>query len=63
MGLFWDLMQQNQISEQRDRSASLESRVESLENELRETKELLRAVIERLERYVKADLNQDGKIG
>jgi len=63
MGLFWDLMQQNQISEQRDRSASLQSRVESLEHELRETKELLRAVIERLERYVKADLNQDGKIG
>jgi hypothetical protein len=63
MGLFWDLMQQSEISEQRDRSASLQTRVEGLETELRHTKELLRTVIERLEKHVKADLDADGKVG
>ena len=35
MGLFWDLIQQSQISEQRDSTASLEQRVKVIEAELR----------------------------
>jgi hypothetical protein len=63
MGLFWDLYQQSQISSQSDRSASLEQRVERLEADLRRSQQLLRAVIERLEKRIGADLDGDGRIG
>ncbi len=63
MGLFWDLIQQSQISEQRDRASSLESRVSSLESDLRETRQLLHRLLERLERRFGEDIDQDGKIG
>jgi hypothetical protein len=63
MGLFWDLMQQDAINEQKDRSATLEGRVTALEADLHRTRELLRALIERLEKHVGADLNSDGKVG
>ena len=35
MGLFWDLIQQSQIEDQKDRASTLEDRVAYLENELR----------------------------
>jgi hypothetical protein len=63
MGLFWDLYQQGQISEQVERTGSLESRVQALERELRRTRELLQEALLRLERHVGQDLNDDGKIG
>jgi hypothetical protein len=63
MGLFWDLYQQSQISSQSDRSATLEQRVERLEADLRRSQQLLRAVIERLEKRIGADLDGDGRIG
>ncbi|WP_425389849.1 hypothetical protein [Ekhidna sp.] len=34
MGLFWDLIQQDQIENQKVKSASLEERVDMLEKEL-----------------------------
>ncbi len=63
MGLFWDLYQQSQISQQGERAAGLEARVTALENQLRESQHLLREVIARLERHVGQDLNADGRIG
>jgi hypothetical protein len=63
MGLFWDLYQQSQISHQGERAAGLEARVASLEGQVRETQELLREVIARLERHVGQDLNSDGRVG
>jgi len=63
MGMFWDLYQQSQISSQSDRSATLEQRVERLEADLRRSQQLLRAVIERLEKRIGADLDGDGRIG
>ena len=63
MGLFWDLYQQSQISSHSDRSATLEQRIERLEIELRRSQQLLRAVIERLEKRIGADLDGDGRIG
>jgi hypothetical protein len=63
MGLFWDLIQQNQISKQQDRSASLDDRVARLEVEHRHTQELLQALLLRLEQAIGEDLNRDGKIG
>ena len=63
MGLFWDLYQQSQISEQGERSATLEARVDRLEREVYQLSQLLREVIARLEKHVGVDLDRDGRIG
>ena len=63
MGLFWDLYQQSQISDQGQRAASLEGRVERLERENDRLATLLREVIGRLERHVGVDLDKDGRVG
>jgi chaperonin cofactor prefoldin len=63
MGLFWDLLQQSQISEHRDRAESLEARVDRLEQENDRLATLLREVIGRLEKHVGVDLDKDGRVG
>ena len=63
MGLFWDLYQQSQISQQGERAATLESRVAHLEQEVDHLTGLLREVIARLEKHVGVDLDQDGRVG
>lgn len=63
MGLFWDLMQQSQLSSQNERTDSVENRVERLEGELRETRQLLHKLISVLEREYGKDLDGDGRVG
>lgn len=63
MGFFWDLIQQSQISEQKQRASTLEGRVMQLERELEETRRLLRLLLERLEKSLGEDLDNDGRIG
>lgn len=70
MGLFWDLLQQSQLSDQSartgrlsDRATQLEGRVRYLEEQLRNTQTLLHEVIKRLETIAGEDLNRDGRIG
>ncbi len=63
MGLFWDLMQQSQISEQRGRADSLEGRVSQLENELYETRQLLHKLVSILEQEYGKDIDGDGRVG
>ena len=63
MGLFWDLMQQSQISKQRETAATLDARVEQLEHDLGHTRELLHRLVVVLERQSGQDIDQDGKIG
>ncbi len=63
MGLFWDLYQQSQISQSRERATTLEARVEHLESEVARLSNLLREVIGRLEKHVGVDLDQDGRVG
>ena len=63
MGLFWDLYQQSQISDHRDRAESLEARVDNLERENERLATLLREVIGRLEKHVGVDLDKDGRVG
>jgi len=63
MGLFWDLYQQSQISDQGQRAASLEGRVERLERENDRLATLLREVIGRLEKHVGVDPDKDGRVG
>lgn len=63
MGLFWDLIQQSQISRQERRGEGLEQRVAGLEAELDQTRQLLRSLIERLEKHFGMDLDENGRIG
>jgi hypothetical protein len=63
MGLFWDLIQQGQISEQQKRATGVEQRVADLENRLDRMERLFQEVLQRLERVVGQDLDQDGQIG
>ena len=63
MGLFWDLMQQSQISEQRGRANSLEGRVSQLEAELHETRQLVHRLVSVLEKEYGKDIDGDGRVG
>ncbi len=63
MGLFWDLIQQSQISEQRDTAATLDARVARLERDLQHTNEVLHRLVVVLEEQYGQDIDQDGKIG
>lgn len=63
MGLFWNLIQQSQISQHGQRAESLEARVQQLELELRKTQELLIKTLTALEEMSGKDINSDGRIG
>ncbi|KYG82761.1 hypothetical protein [Roseivirga echinicomitans] len=63
MGLFWDLIQHSQISDQQSKTSSLEDRVNYLEIELRHTQELLVKTLKTLEETIGKDINGDGRVG
>ncbi len=63
MGLFWDLMQQSQLSDHESRAGTLEARVAALESELLQTRQILAEALKRLETRFGEDLNQDGRVG
>ena len=63
MVLFWDLIQQSQIGEQRQRATSLEARVAALETQVTETRRLLTALLKHLETHFGKDIDRDGKVG
>lgn len=63
MGLFWDLIQQSQISAQRDRASTIEQRVALLESELAMTRQTLHQLVVLLEKEYGKDLDGDGRVG
>ena len=63
MGLFWNLIQHSQISNQQTKTNSLEDRVSHLERELRLTQELLVKTLHTLEETIGKDINGDGRVG
>ena len=63
MGLFWDLIQQSQLEEQKGKSESIEQRVIDLEHELEKTKDLLLRTLRILEQRSGQDIDNDGRIG
>lgn len=63
MGIFWDLIQQSQIHDQKSKAETLEIRVRNLERELYQTREILIKTLKILEEQTGMDINGDGKIG
>jgi hypothetical protein len=63
MGLIWDMIQHGQIQRASDRTATLEQRVSSLEQELRTTNDTLMSLLRALEQRFGEDLDRDGRIG
>ena len=63
MGLFWNLIQQSQISEQRNIAETLEERVSMLEDELRNTRKVIFNLVSILEKEYGKDIDGDGQIG
>jgi cell division protein FtsB len=62
MGLFWDLIQQSQISQQRTSTESLDQRVQTLETQVRELKQIQLRLLETLEQHFGRDLDGDGRV-
>lgn len=60
MGIFWELMQENEREEQKTRANTLEDRVDELEADLATTRKLLRKTLEALEHHLQKDIDGDG---
>lgn len=63
MGIFWDLLQEEKIEEQQKQAQGIEERVAILEEELKQTKILLRKTLVELEKHLVKDIDGDGKMG
>ncbi|TXE17516.1 hypothetical protein ES692_09600 [Psychroserpens burtonensis] len=63
MGIFWDLIQQDELQKQEEKANSLEERVERLESELAATRILLNKTLVALETHLVKDIDGDGKMG
>jgi chaperonin cofactor prefoldin len=63
MGLIWDLIQHNQISDAHGKADSLEHRMTVLENQLQRTNETLVRLLRALESRFGDDLDGDGRVG
>ena len=63
MGIFWDLIQQDELEEQKKNASTLEEKVEQLEEELIKTKALLKKTLVALEKHISEDIDGDGKMG
>lgn len=63
MGIFWDLLQQDELEKQQKQAETLEDRVGHLESELEKTRVLLKKTLVALETHISEDIDGDGKMG
>jgi hypothetical protein len=63
MGIFWDLLQQDELEKQQEQANSVEERVKLLEEDLVNTKALLKKTLIALETHLVKDIDGDGKTG
>ena len=63
MGLVWDMYQQSKISENAERTDSIDDRVRELELRVGMQERLIRTLIDHLERKFGEDISGDGQIG
>jgi DNA-binding protein H-NS len=63
MGIFWDLLQQDELEKQQEQANNVEDRVALLEEDLANTKALLKKTLIALETHLSKDIDGDGKTG
>ena len=63
MGIFWDLLQQDELDKQQEKAKDLEGRVARLEEELQQTRALLKKTLAALETHLSKDIDGDGVAG
>ena len=63
MGLFWDLLQQCELSKHEARADTIEGRLARVESELYQTQRQLRDLLAVLETEFGKDIDGDGKVG
>jgi hypothetical protein len=63
MGIFWDIMQQDELDKQEKKARNLEERVGQLEADLATTRVLLRKTLVALEQHLSRDIDGDGITG
>lgn len=63
MGIFWDIMQQDELEKQEKKAQNLEERVGQLEADLATTRQLLRKTLVALEQHLSRDIDGDGVTG
>lgn len=63
MGIFWDLLQQDELEKQQNQTDNVEERVKLLEEDLANTKALLKKTLIALETHLVRDIDGDGKMG
>ena len=63
MGLFWDLIQQSQISNQHASTQSLQERVDALQEQLQDVQRVQLRPLETLEQHFGRDIDGDGRVG
>lgn len=63
MGIFWDLIQQDELEKQDIKTSNLEDRVKQLEDDLFKTRALLRKTLVALETHILKDVDGDGNLG
>ncbi len=63
MGIFWDLLQEDELEKQKEQTNSVEERVRLLEEDLAATKALLKKTLIALETHLVKDIDGDGKAG
>ena len=63
MGIFWDILQQDELDKQQEKARDLEGRVAQLEEELEHTRVLLKKTLVALEKHLSQDIDGDGVAG
>jgi hypothetical protein len=63
MGIFWDLMQQDELEKQEEQAKNVEERVAILEKELANTRAILKKKLAALETHLSTDIDSDGVSG
>jgi hypothetical protein len=63
MGMLWEIVQTGLMYGQKQKSDSVEDKVQSLEERLTATQNTLRSLVKKLEEMQGADIDGDGRVG
>jgi len=63
MGILWEIVQTGLMYGQKQKSDTIEDRVQILEDRLTATQDTLRTLVKKLEEMQSVDIDGDGRIG